>query len=170
MHLFKKLTFLTGREHWFCMNYYIDEQALEIREKNIFTAVEIMTVLPLKGNGVFKDFFIANKWTKTFFPVYQPRVNATEVTRKGILKSIAEKIFDNNIGDWLNERLMRITVRRWKKKAEHHQRSYSGELMGLDGDRHYAKPDPANLQKKILFRYEKETEALMMRLENVNSM
>jgi predicted nucleotidyltransferase len=169
MHLFKKITFITGRQHWYCMNYYIDEMALEIKEKNAFTAVEIMTVLPLQGNGVFRDFFIANNWTKAFFPFYQPRMNAADMPRKGILKSLGEKIFDNKIGDWLNERLMKVTVRRWKKKAEQHQRSYSGELMGLDADTHYAKPDPANLQKKILYRYEKETEALMMRIENVHS-
>jgi predicted nucleotidyltransferase len=169
MHLFKKLTFLTGRQHWFCMNYYIDEQALEIKEKNIFTAMEIMTVLPLHGNGVFKAFFAANKWTKNFFPVYQSGINAAEKTRKGIFTLVAEKIFDNRIGDKLNDRLMRITLKRWKKKAEQHRRSHSGELMGLDGGRHYAKPDPANFQKKILYRYEKEVEAFMMRLENVST-
>src|SRR5688572_22112099 len=32
MHLFKKLTFLTGHQHYFCMNYYIDEEALLIKE------------------------------------------------------------------------------------------------------------------------------------------
>ncbi len=167
MHLFKKLTFLTGRQHWFCMNYYIDEQALEIKEKNIFTAVEVMTVLPLHGNGMFNNFFSANKWVRTFFPVYQPRINAAEEKRNGFFKSFTEKIFDNSIGDKLNGLLMNITVKRWKKKAEKQLRSYSGELMGLDGGRHYAKPDPANFQKKILHRYEKETEALMMRLERV---
>ncbi|MCW3118619.1 MAG: hypothetical protein JWM28_2701 [Chitinophagaceae bacterium] len=168
MHLFKKLTFLTGRQHWFCMNYYIDELALEIKEKNIFTAVEIVTVLPLQGNGIFKEFFTANKWTKAFFPVYQPRVQATEEMPKGKLKAIAEKFFNNRMGDRLNDALMRITIRRWEKKARERKHSYSGELMGLDGAIHYAKPDPANFQDKILYRYGKEAEAFMMRLENVN--
>jgi len=39
MHVFKKLTFLTGRQHFYCMNYYVDEAALHLRDKNIFTAV-----------------------------------------------------------------------------------------------------------------------------------
>src|SRR6185436_14110695 len=47
MHLFKKLTFITGHQHYFCMNYYIDEEALMIQEKNIFTAIEICTLLPV---------------------------------------------------------------------------------------------------------------------------
>ena len=37
MHLFKKITFLTGRQHWYCMNYYVDEDGMQIEEKNIFT-------------------------------------------------------------------------------------------------------------------------------------
>ncbi len=169
MHLFKKLTFLTGRQHWYCMNYFIDEMALEIKEKNIYTAVEIMTVLPLQGNGIFKDFFASNKWTKSYFPLYQPRIHAAEEVRKGILTSITEKLFAKGIGDKLNDVLMRLTIKRWNKKAWEHQRSYSGELMGLDGTAHYAKPDPANFQSRILNRYEKEAEAFMMRLENVTS-
>ena len=39
MHILKKLSFLFGRQHYLCMNYYIDEKALEIQEKNIFTAM-----------------------------------------------------------------------------------------------------------------------------------
>jgi len=30
LHFFKKMTFLVNKQHLFCMNYFIDEQALEI--------------------------------------------------------------------------------------------------------------------------------------------
>lgn len=169
MHLFKKLTFLTGRQHWFCMNYFIDELALEIKEKNVFTSIEVLTVIPLQGNGIFNDFFTANKWTKSFFPVHQRRVPPTEEHRKGIIKAMAEHVLDNRLGDRLNGLLMRITLKRWNKKAAEHQRSYRGELLGLDGTFHYAKPDPSNFQRNILRRYELEAEAFMMRLENVHA-
>ena len=42
LHLFKKLTFLLGRQHYYCMNYFIDEKALIIPEKNIYTAMEVV--------------------------------------------------------------------------------------------------------------------------------
>jgi hypothetical protein len=48
MHLFKKITFLAGKQHWYCMNYYVDEQALQIREKNVYTAMEIVTLVPMQ--------------------------------------------------------------------------------------------------------------------------
>jgi len=41
--------------------------------------------------------------------------------------------------------------------------------MGLDADIHYAKPDPSNLQRKILYRYEKETDAVIMGLESLKA-
>jgi hypothetical protein len=170
MHLFKKFTYLTGRQHWFCMNYFIDEMAFEIKEKNIYTAIEVMTVLPLQGNGVFKDFFAANKWTRTFFPGCQPRVQTARHPASRTLKTMVENFFDNNIGDKLNRRLMQITIKRWKKKAREQQRSYRGELMALDAGLHYAKPDPVNFQNRILYRYSKEAEAFMMRLENIQSL
>jgi len=169
MHLFKKISFLAGKEHWLCMNYYIDESALEIKEKNIFTAIEVITLHPFYGNSTFKKFFTANKWSKSFFPAFFPRINAANDILKGIVKSLLEPVFDNRMGDWLNRMFMTITIKRWKKKADDHQRSYSGELMGLDGNEHYAKPDPSNFQQKILLRLESETEAMMLRWESANS-
>ena len=68
MHIFKKFTFLFKKEDWFCMNYYIDEAFPEIREKNIFTATEVATLLTLRGIEVFKQFFENNKWSRDFFP------------------------------------------------------------------------------------------------------
>ena len=41
MHIFKKFTFLFRKQDWFCMNYYIDEEMLQIKEKNIFTATAL---------------------------------------------------------------------------------------------------------------------------------
>ena len=68
MHLFKKLTFLTGHQHYFCMNYYIDETALRIEDENIYTALEIATLVPVAGNQAADQFFVHNKWRTRFFP------------------------------------------------------------------------------------------------------
>ncbi|MEQ1678123.1 MAG: hypothetical protein ABL876_15555, partial [Chitinophagaceae bacterium] len=57
MHLYKKLTFLTGRQHLHCMNYYVDEQAFVLEERNVFTATELKTVLPVSGDKDMQSFF-----------------------------------------------------------------------------------------------------------------
>ena len=68
MHLFKKLTFLTGRQHYYCMNYFVDEAALEVNNKNIFTAMEVKTLLPAAGPELMDQFFIKMTGPTGFFP------------------------------------------------------------------------------------------------------
>jgi hypothetical protein len=68
MHGFKKLNFLIGREDWYCMNYYVDEEALKIEEMNIFTATELITLKPVCGNGALERFFDANDWATAYLP------------------------------------------------------------------------------------------------------
>lgn len=167
MHQFKKLTFMAGLQHWFCMNYYVDEEALEIREKNIFTATEIITAIPLKGDHVFDKFFSANTWVEKFFPVYPVSRNGTGEIKIGGLKKIIETLFNNRTGDWLDNRLMKITMRRWQKKTERKKRNSQGVLMGMDASKHYAKPVPGHLQEKVVVRFNLKMEQLIMELEAI---
>ena len=70
MHLLKKLSYIARKQHWFCMNYFIDEVGLDIPEKNIFTAMEITTLLPMQGQNQFKNFIEANSWIRNYFPAH----------------------------------------------------------------------------------------------------
>ena len=75
LHIFKKFTYLLKMQDLFCMNYFIDEAELGILEKNIYTATEIATILPLFGYKIFDSFFKVNSWTRSFFPnkyMYMP--------------------------------------------------------------------------------------------------
>ncbi|MEO8173399.1 MAG: nucleotidyltransferase domain-containing protein, partial [Sediminibacterium sp.] len=71
LHALKKLSFLFGKQHWLCMNYFIDEDALELAEKNIFIATEVVTLKPVIGNAVIRNFFRVNNWTHAHFPNYK---------------------------------------------------------------------------------------------------
>ena len=169
MHLFKKITFIAGKQHWFCMNYFIDETALEIREKNIFTATEVITALPLRGDSVFRDFSDANKWTRKFFPHRTTETRNSKKIRKGLLKPLIEKIFNNKAGDGLDNWLKKVTTRRWQKKTEHKKRNRQGVLMGMDAGKHYSKPDPKHLQAKVVLRFDLKMEQLLQELESFPS-
>ncbi len=75
LHIFKKITYLLNMQDLFCMNYFIDEAELGIIEKNIYTATEIATILPLCGCKIFDSFFKVNSWARSFFPnkyMYMP--------------------------------------------------------------------------------------------------
>lgn len=161
MHLFKKLTFLTGRQHWYCMNYYIDEEALEIEEKNIFTATELITLLPACGNGSLTRFFDANDWVQGWLPQYRNRTRTAPVqTPAGWLKRNLERLFDNRFGDKLDDFFRRLTTRRWQKKEASGKLTDHGFRMSLKNDKHFSRPNPEMMQKKILGNYQEKLAGL----------
>lgn len=154
MHLFKKWSFLTGRQHWYCMNYYVDEEALEIEEKNIFTAIELITLMPVCGNGGMVHFFDANDWATALLPHYRGRGRAAEGEwRSSFFKQVMEKLFDNKAGDWLDDCLRKLTARRWQEKEARGLRNAKGVRMSLKTGKHFSRPNPDMLQKKILTVY-----------------
>ena len=154
MHLFKKMSYLRNRQNWYCMNYYVDEEALEIKEKNIFTATEMITLLPASGNGGLAKFFDANDWTAHYFPHYRTRQKeAKGPVPTSFLKTTLENLLNNRWGDRLDDLLQRWTSRRWKKKEQRGDRNKKGNRMSLQNEKHFSRPDPENFQQRVLGRY-----------------
>jgi predicted nucleotidyltransferase len=154
MHCFKKLAFLVKREHYFCMNYYIDEEELQIREKNIYTAIEIATLMPLHGDTTFEQFYMANNWTRNHLPNKYMRLTTAKSLKGSWLKRAFEWLFNNRPGNALDDLLMRITIERWDKKRQQKKLNIKGLIMAMDGGKHYAKPDPKNFQEKLILKYQ----------------
>jgi predicted nucleotidyltransferase len=167
MHCLKKLTFLVNRAHYFCMNYYIDEQQLEIAEKNIYTATEVVTLIPIQGDTTFEDFFTANAWTRDYLPNHIMRVSTAKPVERVFLKGFAEWLLNNRLGDILDNRLMKITAGRWNQKTQQKKLNNHGILLAMAVDKHYAKPDPENFQYKLISRY--ETKVAQLLIENHHS-
>jgi hypothetical protein len=162
MHLFKKLTFITGHQHWYCMNYYIDEEAMLIEEQNIFTATELTTLLPVCGNGTMDRFYDKNSWTENYFPNQAMRKQSMLLSRSGWLKRSVEWLLNNKAGNVLDDLLMRITARRWNEKELLQKTNSHGNRMGLHSGKHFSKPNPVYFQKKVLDLFHKKlTEAEM---------
>jgi hypothetical protein len=163
MHIFYKIALIAGKRRWFCMNYYVDKAALEIEEKNIFTAMEIITLIPMQGAATINDFAIKNRWTKNYFPGYKEKGNAYTEIKKGIMRSFIEMLFSRKIGDAADNWLMRLTAKRWKKKERTANLNAKGVCMGMLAGKHFAKPDPKNFQFKILEQYDKKVDQLLYR-------
>jgi len=162
MHLFKKLTYLRGRQHRYCMNYFVDEEAMEIKEKNIFTAVELITLMPVCGNGGLVKFFQANNWTSEYLPHYHDRPKEAEGTpSSSLLKRVLEKLLDHRLGDRLENYLRGLTDRRWSRKTERGDINMKGDTMTLQCDQHYSRPDPEIFQQKILNKYHRRVKEVM---------
>jgi hypothetical protein len=150
LHALKKLSFLTGKQDWYCMNYFIDEEALVIAEKNIFTATEVVTLQPVCGSAL-PAFYMANHWALDFFPNYQQTKSAVSLAFPDPwYKKWSETFFSNRFGRWLDNYLMRVTTKRWLAKEKHHKLNTKGEPIGLLAGKHFARPNPEHLQKKLL--------------------
>ena len=153
MHVFKKLTFLNGKQHHYCMNYYLDEQSLKLRDQNIYTAIEIATLIPVQGKGL-QAFFMANEWVREWFASYSPESTVPQGT-KGIFAKFIEWLCNNKTGDRLDNWLMNMTSRRWKLKEEQGKLNYEGKEMALITGKHYAWSNPDSFQEKTVNLYNK---------------
>ena len=166
LHCFKKLTFLINKQHYFCMNYFIDEHEMKIAEKNIYTATEIVTLMPLHGSAIFQQFYATNSWTKEFLPNNYLRISSSKELPHPFYKKAAEASFDLLAGDFVDNLLMKITSSRWAKKYRNKKLNQRGIIMSMSASKHVAKPDPKEFQQKLVAVYLAKTIEFEMLLQN----
>jgi hypothetical protein len=156
MHLFKKLTFITGHQHYFCMNYYIDEEAMLIGSQNIFSAIEIATLIPVAGKDTLDNFFRINSWSLRYFPTREYKELQNSHGRGQWLKRFAEAMFDNAVGNKLDSWLMKITTNRWQQKSNKGKRNKNGNTVNLVTGKHFSRSNPGAFQEKVLAKYQQK--------------
>jgi hypothetical protein len=160
MHLFKKLTYLTGSQHLYCMNYFVDETSLRIEDENIYTATEVITLLPLAGLDALREFSKQNAWVRNWFPNYPIEINMKRQDKTPWFKKMVEFVLDR---DKLDDRLYRWTSSRWKRKEENGQKNIKGKIMQLQTGKHFAKSNPGSFLEKMLALYTEELRLLRLR-------
>lgn len=151
LHLFKKLTFLVNRQHSFCMNYFIDEAELTLEEQNIFTATELVTLIPINGFDVYYKLIEENKhWINSFFP-NQATTNIEQRTKaNNSLKAVAEWLLNKLAPVRTNNFLMRLTDKIWRYKWEKRNYPMEDYDIAMKTRWYVSKQHPLNYQKKVL--------------------
>jgi hypothetical protein len=150
--VFKKI-FLFNSHKYFCVNYFVDTEHLEIEEKNRFTATETVTLLPMYGAEFYVAFRRANAWAWQQYPHCAPRpTEAVPPHSSGFWKSLLEKTFTGRAGTWLDQKAMRLTVGFWRRKFRHlDARTFD---LALKSRRGVSKHHPLHFQQKVLARVE----------------
>jgi hypothetical protein len=94
----------------------VDEDNLAVIDKNMFTATETVTLLPIRGSTeLYESFKKSNQWIKTYYPDFliSPKWNA----KKGLLKRVSESLFEFLLEllplERLDKKFMKITYKRW---------------------------------------------------------
>lgn len=146
--IFYKKLFLLNSRKYFCLNYFITSDNLEIQEKNIFTATEIATLLPIHG-AVFETFFIKNNWYKTFLP-NKNNNKVNEVTiNPSWTATLLETIFQKRAGIQFEKFCYRLTYAIWRKKFRDKMNPEDFELAFKSSNK-VSKHHPSNFQKKVI--------------------
>ena len=149
---FKKIFLLNSRKY-FCVNYFVDSAQLEIEEKNIFTATETITLLPVYGKEWYHSFCKANDWAWQQYPNagYHSAEGVKEHSR-GLIKKTFEWMLGGKTGQWLDEKAMRLTLAFWKKKFSSMPREHFE--VALKSRQYVSKHHPLHFQEKVLKAFE----------------
>ncbi len=156
--LFKKL-FLFNSKKIFCINYFIDSENLEIEEKNIFTATEIVTLLPTFGKEIYHEFYAKNSWVKQFYPNYPIRATEEVIERKkGIIKSLLEKILEKKLGNKIDDFAMGIFDK--FNRAKYKDYDQEEFKIAFKSSKKESKHHPKFFQKRVLEEFNQKLKSL----------
>jgi hypothetical protein len=149
-----KRVFLLNRHKYCCCNYFITEDHLEIEEKNLFTATELATLVPICGRSVYHRLMRANLWVMQYFPNFRVTVpdNIPE-TRKSWFKRAVEVALTGRAGDKLAGLFRALTLRRWKRLYATQYPAADFELA-FKSTASVSKNHPKHFQRRILERYD----------------
>jgi hypothetical protein len=155
--LYKKIFLFNSHKH-FCINYYLDENHLEIEEKNIFTATELATLIPLYGKEYYLQLMAANDWLKNYLPNHAQRsVENISVCEPSWLKRQFESIISLLGANRIERLFMKLVSLRWKRR---YQSTYSKPdfEVAFKSKEYVSKGHPNNHQQKVLRLYQQKLE------------
>jgi hypothetical protein len=135
------------------VNYFVTEDHVEIDDKNIFTATELATVLPLYGKCQYESLIASNAWIRDRFPNFKPRDVSTVRNGEATgFKKVIEGLLSLVMVDRLEHFCMSITRRRWRRL---YKRDYTPEDfdVAFRSTTYASKNHPQHFQRKVITVY-----------------
>lgn len=99
-----------------CPNYFVAESALELRDRDLFTAHELVQMIPLAGRDTYRALLERNGWYRQFLPNHpgQPepaRPFARPSVRRGVERALRLRLIDR-VERWeMDRKIARLTAR-----------------------------------------------------------
>ena len=152
--LYKKI-FLLNSKKYFCVNYFIDTDTLVIPDKNIYTATEIATLIPINNITLFNRFINENLWVYEQFPnIKENRTTSYFNNTKNKISQIIEKCLGGKLGNKLDDYFLKLTLKTWKKRFPHFN-TLDFEL-NMRSKKSVSKHHPQGFQTKVLLEIDKK--------------
>lgn len=105
---------------YLCPNYLLALDALEVRERNLFTAHEVVQAVPLWGGDAFRRFADANAWVRGYLPHGRAGGMPALPTapRRPVLTRACEALLRGRAGDLLDRLVHGLFVTFYRRRAE----------------------------------------------------
>lgn len=145
--LYKKI-FLLNTKKYFCVNYFISSEQLEIVEQNRFTATELKTLIPMQGKIHFEKFYQNNSWVKNYFAKFNTNLSQIPIIKKPLLARSIEFALNNLLGDAADYFFKSVTLFKWKAKFDY--LTEEDFKIALKSTKNISKHHPSNFQKKVI--------------------
>ena len=150
---FKRI-FLRNNKRYFCINFFLDENHLELNKKNIYTAIESASLIALYNQGLLGKFYEKNPFIQDCFPNFIPQKAYsfadtsffTRIFTYDPSNGTGNEVTDNFIGNWIEKKARKIFKRRMlinsqTKYSDSEISEYSSGLW------------PNSVQNKVLNNY-----------------
>ena len=160
---FKKIFLLNSRKY-FCTNYFVDVDHLEIPDKSIFTATEINHLKAVCNKNLINELVAQNSWTKRHTPNFQRASNENCLAEnRNPVKRFVEICLNGRAGEKLDNYFFKLTLERWKKKFPH----FTSEDFDLNmrTRKTVSKHHPRGYQQKVLQAQESKLKEILQHFE-----
>lgn len=145
---FKKVFLLNSRKY-FCVNYFVGNDNLSIPDRNVFTATEIASLIPVNNLKGYTNFIKQNEWIYNHLPNFDLN-NKTSVPpiQETPIKKVSEKLLSKQIGSFADKQLFKLTLHIWQKKFKHFNKSDFD--LNMRSRKNVSKHHPSGFQQKVL--------------------
>lgn len=145
---FKKI-FLFNSRKYFCVNYFVGSDNLSIPDRNIFTATEITSLIPVNNYEGYFHFIKENNWVYKHLPNFDVEEKKLTKNSSGkLLKKSGEWLLGGIIGNFLDKQLFKLTLYVWQKKFKHFNKNDFD--LNMRSRKNVSKHHPNGFQQKVL--------------------
>jgi hypothetical protein len=111
-----------------CPNYFLSQRALELTERNLFTAHEVTQMVPLAGTATYQQMRSLNRWTYAYLPNADsaPRRFASVEPHPGRGRQLLERTLGSRMCGPLERWEMNRKLRKLGKRGDGHAEAAFG--------------------------------------------
>ncbi|GAB4221667.1 MAG: hypothetical protein Kow0075_17240 [Salibacteraceae bacterium] len=150
----------------YCFNYFIADDNLFIPDHNIFTAVELTTLLPIAGITLAEKLVSSNTWAREILPNKAVHLDLSLCEAETKLRpSFTERLLKGTLGDWLDKLFFNIMSTWWRRKYA----GYDNFELNFRSGKSVSKQHEKAFQDKVLKRFEERWNEMQSKLKKVKN-